>query len=385
MTSQTQTAAASRAALGRVLPGAYLAMMTQSLTLNILGPVLPLLALENATTPESLGFVFTLSGIGFLTGTLISNRLAGWLGSRSTIAIGLTMLGLGLLGVMVAPLPWLYVAVFLESTGNATVEVQLNRVVEYLAGDKPGETLNRLHSMWGIGGMVAALGTAALIAGDMPWRWIAVLTFAAVALSVGLVMRWPWVDAPADAPGASTGAGPAPTAWAVMAPFALAYFVYVGLEISTSSWATTFFAGLGEGVVLGALATAGYFLLFTLGRWFAGALVDRLGLMRMVRIGLGVAAAGIALTAWPPARWLGFALAGLGQSVVFPTLLVWGVRRHPTWRPELNMVALGGSGLASMTIPYLIGLGVAVFGAPALTPLLTVLTLVTFAVTFLLR
>ncbi len=385
MTSQTTVAEANRVALGRVLPGAYLAMMTQSLTITILGPVLPLLALENGTTPESLGLVFSLSGVGFLTGTLLSNRVARRIGLRPTIATGLALLGLGLLGVMALPLPWLYLAVFLETTGNALVEVQLNRGVEFLAGDKPGETINRLHSMWGIGGILAALGTAALIANGLPWRWIAGLTLAGVAFSAFMVHRWPWVEAPADAPAAPGGAGSSPTAWSVMAPFALLYFVYVGLEISTSAWATTFFSGLGEGVVVGALATAGYYLLFTLGRWFAGPVVDRLGLMRMVRVSLVVAVFGIALTAWPPARLPGFALAGLGQSLVFPTLLVWGVRRHPTWRPELNALALGGSGVASMTIPYLVGLGVAVFGPEALTPMLTLLTIFVLAATLVAR
>lgn len=381
---RTKTAAQA-VALGQVVPGAYLSMMTQSLALNILGPVLPLLAVENSTTPESLGFVFTLGGAGYLAGTLASNRLSARFGMRPTTAFGLILLGLGLLGLMVAPVPWLYAAVLLESLGNALVEVQLNRLIEYLGGDTPGGTLNRLHSMWGIGGIVAALGTAALIAGGQPWRWIAGLTLAGVATALWLVLRWPWVEAPADAPADRRGASVAPTAWAVMAPFGLIYFLYVGLEISTSSWATTFFAGLGEGVVIGALATAGYFLLFTVGRWFVGPLVDRWGLMRMVRLALVLAAIGIALTAWPPARLMGFAIAGLGQSLVFPTLLVWGVRRHPAWRPELNAVALVGSGIASMTVPYLIGLGVAALGAPALTPLLTLLTIISIIGTFLLR
>lgn len=374
------------ARLGQILPGAYLSLLIQSLTLNIVGPVLPLLAVENATTPEALGLSFTLSGAGFLAGTLLSNRVAGRLGLRVTILSGLALMGLGLLGVMAAPLPWLFLAVFCESLGNALVEVQLNRAVEYLAGDRPGEVLNRLHSMWGVGGMIAALGTAALIVGGWPWRWIAGLAFAGVLASIGLIFRWPWVEAPREV--AAGHGGPASAmrkAWGVMAPFAVTLFVYVGLENSTSSWATTFFAGLGEGVVAGALATAGYFLLFTLGRWFAGPVVDRLGLMRMVRLALALAAIGIALTAWPMARMAGFALAGLGQSLVFPTMLVWGVRRHPIWRPELNAVALGAAGAASMTVPYLVGAGVAATGTGALTPILVILTILTLAVTATLR
>ena len=265
MTNVSRTEAASQAAaLGRVVPGAYLSMMTQSLALNIIGPVLPLLAVENSTTPEALGFVFTLGGAGYLAGTLMSNRISARLGLRVTVALGLSLLGLGLLGLMLAPVPWLYAAVLLESLGNALIEVQLNRLIEYLGGDTPGGTLNRLHSMWGIGGIVAALGTAALIAGGQAWRWIAGLTLAGVATALVLVLRWPWVEAPADAPVDRRGASVAPTAWAVMAPFGLIYFLYVGLEISTSSWATTFFAGLGEGVVLGALALTPLLTLLTL-------------------------------------------------------------------------------------------------------------------------
>ncbi len=385
MTSAVQDVVGPAATLNRVLPGAYLTMLTQSLTINFLGPVLPLLAVENATTPEALGLVFSLQGVGYLGGTLLANRVAGRIGLRAGIAVGLGLLGLGLVGVLTLPLPWLYAAVFLESLGSVLAEVQLNRVVEYFAGDRPGKTLNRLHSMWGIGGIVAALVTATLIAAGLPWRWMGGVALAVLGLTLFQVLRWPWVDAPADTPEAATDHGAGASAWAVMLPFGLVYVLYIGLEISTSSWATTFYAGLGEGVLLGALATAGYFLLFTFGRWFIGPAVDRFGLMRMVRISLIVALAGTALTAWAPARWLGFAIAGLGQSLVFPTFLVWGVRRHPRWRPELNALALGGSSVGSMVIPYLVGLGVAICGAPALTPLLVGLTLVVLGATFITR
>jgi hypothetical protein len=73
------------------------------------------------------------------------------------------------------------------------------------------------------------------------------------------------------------------------------------------------------------------------------------------------------------------------MSLVFPTFLVWGVRRHPDLRPELNATAVFSAGAAVMSIPYLIGQGVAVFGLLAFTPLLILVALVTLGATFLAR
>jgi fucose permease len=373
-------AVAREPVLEDVIAGAYLAMFTQGIALNITGLVLPLMALEFGQTPESMGLIFTIASIGFLAGTVLANPVARRIGLRGGLALGSLVLIVGLIGLMVLPHPWIYLAAAVMSLGISSGEVMLNQVIEPLAADRPGTNISRLHAMWGIGAITASLLTAGLVALGAPWRILAVVALGLSVVVIVVLLRGPDVRITSrEEPALPT------RALGVLLPFGLVFFTYVGMEAGTSGWVTTFFSGLGQGVVVGALASAAFFLLFTILRWFASGLGDRFGLMRVVRTSLVVAVIGLALTIWEPVRLPAFALAGAGMSLVFPTFLVWGVRRHPDLRPELNATAVFSAGAAVMSIPYLIGQGVAVFGLLAFTPLLILVALVALGATFLAR
>lgn len=161
------------------------------------------------------------------------------------------------------------------------------------------------------------------------------------------------------------------------------FFVYTDVETAVGGWATTFFAKLGEGVFLGASATSFFFLILTIGRLLFGSRVDRLGFARAVRLSDGLGAAALLLTFFPSLALIGFGLAGLAFSVVFPTTLAWAAREHPDLRAQMASISIASAGLSSLFVPSIIGVAVATIGVWTLTPILIVTALAVVGLTYL--
>jgi fucose permease len=131
------------------------------------------------------------------------------------------------------------------------------------------------------------------------------------------------------------------------------------------------------------VATAFFFLTFTGGRLILAPFIDRLGFAQTIRWCTGLGAAALLVTLLPSLAFIGFGLSGLAYSVVFPTLLAWGARRHPAIRAQVASLSIAAAGLGGTTLPYLMGLGVE-RGGPAMLPILLITASVTvLALSFL--
>lgn len=130
------------------------------------------------------------------------------------------------------------------------------------AGAQPAAALTCLHSTWGVGAVAAGLG----------WRAAGGLVMLTAGAASLLILRWGLIHLEPGAPVAWHG-----LPWRALAlPLAM-FVVYVGTETALGGWATTFFVGLGQGPVVGALAMAFFFLTFTVGRLSLAAFTDWLG------------------------------------------------------------------------------------------------------------
>jgi MFS family permease len=279
---------------------------------------------------------------------------------------------------MLLPFPVNILSAFLVGFGAGTLEVLLNRLVELLAGDEPGAALTRLHSTWGVGAVAIPLVVAIVVQLGLNWRFAGVLLLMYLALCVAVIWRWPEfkVDHGPDVKWRTVP-------WRSILIFIGMFFVYTGVETAVGGWATTFFAKLGEGAFLGALATSFFFLMLTIGRFLFGGKVDRLGFARTVRLSNLLGAGALLLTFFPSLALIGFGLAGLAFSVVFPTMLAWAARQHPDLRAQMTSISIASAGLSSLFVPSIIGITVGTIGVWSLTPILVLTALAVVGLTYL--
>lgn len=364
--------------LSDVMFAGLLSFFLQGAASVFYGPALVYIAAETGQPVERLGVLFVLQSLGFFASTLVANRVARRFEMRRGAALSSALMGVGALGLAVLPFPINLASALLIGFGGGVMEILLNRLVELLSGDAPAASLTRLHATFGVGAVAMPLIVAAVALAGWNWR-IGGLVLCGIALMNSLaILRWNEFSVPH---GDEVRWRILP--WRSIAIFVLMIVIYAGVEGAVGAWATTFFAKLGQGAILGAIATSLFFLTFTVGRVTLAETTDRLGFARAVRVGTGLGAAALLFTFIENLALVGFALAGIAFSIVFPTLLAWGPRHHPEIRAQMASLSIAAAGGGGIVLPYVIGQGVGSFGAWALTPMLIGTALVVFGLTFL--
>src|SRR6266852_8484531 len=123
-------------------------------------PGAPLLLLADNThvSLAIAGSSFTLSALGFVIGVLIAGLLSTKLNSKYILMAGVVLMSVA--GVI---LPWtnsfsiLLIAQLIKGVGFGLIDVSINTIVTLAFQDTLGETLNNVHSSYGIGALSGPL------------------------------------------------------------------------------------------------------------------------------------------------------------------------------------------------------------------------------------
>lgn len=288
---------------------------------------IPSLKVEHQLSESQLGVVLTLFGAAALVSMQFVGGLVARVGSRSVIRLALTLLPVLLIGVGQARNPvQLGIMVALMGVVHGAVDVAMNAhavTVERLRGVP---IMNGCHAAWSVSAVLASVagatvtragigtGTHFLYAGI-------VLLVAAQFATRGLLP--PSADRSGTAqPGERTGWS---AGWTrpVLIFGAMGFVVMVG-EAAVISWSGVLVhESRGAGLATAGLAFTAFTAFQTVGRLIGDRLTERFGAAALFRVGALVAVTGltvvVAVPLWPAAI-AGFALAGLGGSVLMPLI-----------------------------------------------------------------
>lgn len=267
-----------------------------------------------------LGVVLLGTGLGGLLGSVAAGALVDRLGSRRSCVVAAMVLSSALPLIAVASTP-LALGVVLAGLGAVDVlaDIGMNVQAAQVQRRASGSVMQRFHGAWSVGalaGAVVASGAAGL--GVSLGRQLLVtavvlvgtVSLAARHLSPADDQATPHVDGTRRAP-----------VLALLAGVALCLAVVEG---APGEWSAVFNADVHAatpGIAgLGYLGFAGGMVT---GRFLGDEATDRLGGRRVFRLALLLVAVGLAVVTTSPGVALalvGFAVAGLGASVLFPAL-----------------------------------------------------------------
>ncbi|MEV6931414.1 MFS transporter [Dactylosporangium sp. NPDC051485] len=274
---------------------------------------------------------FGLTGLLFALAALAAMQfvgpLVGRVGARAVLRATLAVMPLLLAGLAVAPGPWWFAAgATVLGAVHGTTDAAMNAsavAVERRAG-RP--ILNGCHAAWSVSAVVASLSTAALAHAGVSLAAHLVVA-GALLLAGGLVLgpRLPDTGRAEPAGGADGSAeAPQPRAgWSRdLLLLGLTVTAVMICEGGALGWGGIFLHDARHATLsLAAAAVTAYTGGQTLGRLAGDRLSLRWGGTPLFRLGAAVAAAGFAvavLVARLPVAVAGFALAGLGTSVLVP-------------------------------------------------------------------
>jgi MFS family permease len=299
--------------LGRARPAIALAFLTQGLVFISLTTRLPRIQDRWDLGELALSGVLLMMVLLAGAGSLVAERLAPRLDSAVMLRAGLLVVAGSVAALVLAPTRPLFLlglAAYgvglglVDATGNmqaVALEHRLGRVV-----------LPSCHGAWTLGGVIGAVLT--LVTSNVPWSAIALVALLPLAV--------------AAAPFLARDHGEAATAtetdvpWRAIVMVGLALVVFYTVDTAAATWGPVYlddvFSAPEE---LVALATLPYLLASGLVRLVGDGLTERVGAVRLLRVGAAVALVAlttiVAAPSWPVAV-AGFTLLGCGVAVVAP-------------------------------------------------------------------
>ncbi len=337
------------------------------------GPLLEQLSRRFDVSLAVAGGVLSTHFSGALVGVLVSMRVLQRVSSRRFMLGAITCLGIGCVGVALAPSwPAFLASVFVLGIGWGALDIGCNQLVAHSEGVRRTAILNALNGTFAVGAVAGPI-----LVSTVGRTHLALLYGGAAAVAFGL---WPLVS------GVSGRLPFTPSKTADSSAFLLGIFMvgfalYVGMEAGIGGWMPSHLESVGVQSVAAATLTSGFWLALAVGRMLAALVPARMPESAIVITGSAVAAVALLSALIPSAAPIAFIVAGLAIAPIFPTGIVWlaklrpGDARATSWLFPASMV--GGA-----IIPGGIGAVIARFGiglAPAVLSLVAVACLAAFS------
>ena len=284
---------------------------------------IPDLQLRAGLSDAELGIVLMGGPIGAMATFALATRLIERFGTRKVVlfAYPLMALSAALLVFPTAPIT-LFALLLVFGASNSASNIAINVEADRVEAGTGTRIMNRCHGMWSVVFFVSSL-LAGIIRGahidPALHLWILFPLFSAASLA----LTWRMTEFPRRTTGTRARKFALPTL-AVIALVAFGLGAEL-LEGASRVWATIYIRdvfdvpALVESAALPALVLAMAAI-----RLVADRIVDRHGPRRIAGLALGIAIAGLAVVVCAGNAYLaiaGFAIAGIGASVVYPLMV----------------------------------------------------------------
>lgn len=326
-----------------------------------------LLLAENTQVPLDIaGSSFTLSALGFAIGVLIAGVLTTKLNSKYILIAGLGLMSVaGAITPLTHSFSILLISQLIKGMGFGLIDVSINTIVTLAFHDVLSETLNNVHSSYGIGALVGPLLLSLFlqVLNEAFWAYFVgtVVGFAAMLL----LLRQAVPSLPTQNeirrqqhPSHSLSVFRQVLLWLMALQIAL----YVGAEIGFGNWIVTAVSqSAAINLSLAAPAATAFFLGLTIGRLLGAQVLKRdlLSENRLLYLCiLGGCLTGLLVAAFPGQIAVSFgasALVGLFYGPFFPGIMAMASRQFVHALGIVSSVMLVSTGAAAMVLPALMG------------------------------
>ncbi len=324
----------------------YLGFLTTGAMTVLLGVVLPKVAAAYHLSDSQSGTLLMTLFAGSSLGALFVRRHF-----QRTLSLGYLLIPAAGILLIFAPRILAIPAIFVYGLGLGLAMTSTSMLVGRLFPQKRGAALSFLNFCWSIGSTLCPLLIARVSSHLSP----ATLGVAAAAVAV------PFASLPLlgglQAPERTGASGRVlDTALTTVALFALAGFLYVGVENAVGGWLTTFaLRTVAWGYSRSSLTTACFWGAVLAGRGLAPVVLERISETQLLRLAVLGLIAGLGLLVMAHSPWLLLSAAicsGLALAPIFPLVLSLfmaraGESKHTGW--VFMISGFGGAVLPWMT------------------------------------
>jgi fucose permease len=332
--------------------------VVNGIVISFIGPIIPMFEAKWGLDDSRAGLFLLVQFSGSFVGALTSSALISAKGFKPAIIVGLTLLGLGF-ALLNAPTFVLALAASgIYGLGYGFATPGTNLWVGESYSERRVSALNIMNLAWGAGAISSSILAKITVGTPRVTPLLYSVGAIGCALAIAL-LRMPFSRPSHDespAVGAifdkSTGAG-------VAVMLGILFFVYVGTEVGTSSWAPAHVQRASAwSSNTWTLAPMFFFAGLVGGRGAAAAILLHSKEVTVAVGGLVLAAAGetLFLAAHTPVTLFGSVfLAGLGLASIFPILIAWLSKWYGARARKVGGVMFALAALGSALVPPLVG------------------------------
>jgi fucose permease len=350
----------------------YLTYICASMISILVGPTLPLLAANTGVPLDVAGWAFATSAFGFLSGVILAGIISARFGPKTVLLSGLFIMAISSLVTPLTHSYWLLLlAQFVQGMGFGFLDVSINVTVQLVFAETLSETLNNLHSAFGLGALIAplVLSVTLQLTSEI---FLAYLCGTIIGI-IALIMLLPQA-VPSPSPQHAVPQGNVTVSSSILRQpllwlMALQIGLYVGAEVGFGNWIVTV-VSLSAKITLALAAPCATFLWLglTLGR-LASAQVLRRGLIseyQMLYICVfGSCISDIVVALFPAQLVISFGASGLVGfffGPLFPGIMAIATRWFAHALGTVSGTLLVSAGLFSMVLPVMMGFLIPVLG-----------------------
>ncbi len=303
--------------------GPVAAFVAQGLFWGAFAALVPVLKPQAGLSDAGFGLAMLVAAVGAFGAMWLAPWFERRFGVRAVpILAGYTALAFLVPGLTANGVAFALAMMFC-AMGSGSLDVAMNARVSVLEGRSGRPLMNLAHGMFSVAYAVAALGAGfARELGASP-----VAIYGVVAGLTGLLVLQVLAAPVHDPERAPDAPDPPALGWALLLPGGLIILVAFMAEQATEGWSALHLErNLGAGAAEGAFGPAILGATMAVGRLSGQAAVQRFSEAQVLRLAAALSAAGALLAAWAPVLGLayaGFAMLGLGVSVVAPMAFAW--------------------------------------------------------------
>lgn len=332
-------------------------MILVSMGDNLRGVFIPVFKGEFNVDDTGMGLMLIISSLGYMIFTFIGGVLCDKIGQRKVLRLGMASCIISLLLLFYSPnFTVLLIGMFIINMGVSLIVISVNTLIPLLAISFQAILMNMIHSFYGVGATITQRGAGLMLYNGFSFRSIYLILISlfllAFIISFGIKI-----------PEKNKDEIEKTIQWNYILKNKLTYFyilalgLYISAEMSTANWFINFMqTTYNFDANKSALYSSVFLGIFTIGRFFGGFVVEKVGHFKSVVISLSLATfiytTGLILGS---KGLLMVSISGIFFSIIFPTIVVTISKVFPRNSSFVTGIVVSFASGISMIVNFLIG------------------------------
>lgn len=333
-----------------------------AVSMLITGAVLPRWIELFHLSATRAGRLFAFYYLPYVVTTFVSGALCDFFGKKPITVMSQAFLALGFFVVSLAEsfttIEW---GIFLAGIGGGFCEAPLTGLLSQVFPGREGTALNLSQISFGLGAAVGPYLSGFLLARGVSFRVLYFVPGIFSLLLFGLLLRERELFALGSNERFSLQNLKALSPFAALLGISfLAIFLYVGAEIGSSAWMSTYFVReLKQNIALGGAAMGIFWGMMTVGRFIFGILARKASYPVLLRVAVILsffALLGLNVTRQVSLALLSLLVLGFGFAPIWPLIVAWVAKHINSLQATAIGLTVASGGLGALFFPWFMGI-----------------------------